>query len=404
MKDSSSVKKDKKKVLRKAFKAEVELNEEALQAILRLSRVLIHLWNMALEHCQNLLERKKDKEQDVPAISDWTLNYWLNKMKATSVTLSDGVIVPLKSVGTDVMREVLRKHAGSWKSYFESRKNNDERVRPPMPKKEDWFQTMSWSSFSMKDGNLIVFTANKTRVCIPLSEYLRKMIAGKTVKYVTLSRRRDGKFELSLVCTISDLPAVPEHPTFVRAIDLGAGNVVVTDSDGSEFLIPTRRPDKFWKQSIKKVEGRIERSKKGSRSHIRRTHARRVMFARSLHQHKDHQRKLAHALVDTSKVQCIVIGKGINRMGLARSKTSTNDQHWGVQNTGYLFRQLKFIEEKAAERGVLLIKLKDPRREGRLDDPEAKFEATRTLLEEGAKRFGLKMPTVFRRKGFYFEC
>ena len=130
--------------------------------------------------------------------------------------------------------------------------------------------------------------------------------------------------------------------------------------------------------------------------------ARRAVFNKSGDQHISYQRKLAHALVE-KKVQCIVLGKPHTRLGLAKSAEGTADQHWGAQNTGYMFRLFLYIKEKAEERGVRVIEFPDPARQGALCDPTRKFVASRALLAKGLMGTDIAAPAAFTRKSFAFK-
>lgn len=380
--------------LRKAYKAEVTLSEEAAKQVMFLSRAMIQLWNRGVAQAELWLENKKKR------ISVFSFNYLLADMRKKSVTLKDGTPVALGEISSDMEREVLRKLAGSYNSFFQLKKNKDARARMPRFKEEHWFQTLSWSSFSIADGVLYAPGYQRERIEIPLAEYLCQKIQGKEIVHATLTFR-DGVFELSLV-TASPLPPVVENPKFFRAIDLGAGDVAVTDSDGSEFLIPSRRSDKFWLKQVRRLEARVRLRVKKSRGWKRLMDARRTVFNKSMDQHISYQRKLAHALVE-KKVECIVIGKTHTRMGIARSAGGTPDQHYGAQNTGYLSRLLKFIKEKAEERGVRLLEFPDPHRKGGIEDAQNKFNASRTLLAKGLEGAHIAVPTAFTQKHFAFE-
>lgn len=381
--------------LHKAFKAAVEPAPETIEKLWLLSRTLVHLWNMGVVQAERWLEKKEK------AVTAYSFNYWLTGMRAFSVQLADGTRVALSAISVDVEREVLRKLAGSYKSFFELKKNKDGRARMPWTRTEDRFMTMSWSSFSVQGGLLLAPGFDKKRIEIPVGDYLAEKIAGKDAVHATLAFR-DGRFELSLVAAFEAPPPRSGQPAFFRAIDLGAGDIAVSDSDGSEFLIPARRPDKFWRGEVRSIAARVEGRQKGSRGWKRLMKARRHILNKSSDQHSSHQRKLAHALLE-DKIHCIVIGKPKTRLGLARSKSGTSDEHWGVQNTGYMFRQILYIKEKAAERGVKVVELADPIREGGSDDPLAKFNAARTLLSAALAKSGLPMPGSFVRKHFCFK-
>lgn len=388
--------KTEKTKLRKAYKAALTLSAESEKAVRFLSSVMIHLWNLAVMEAEGWLEKREKR------VSVFSFNYWLTKMREQSITLKDGTPIKLDAVSVDVEREVLRKLAGSYDSFFQLKKNKDARARKPGSKEEHWFQTLSWSSFSIGDGILYAPGYQRTRIEIALGEYLREKIQGKEVVHATLALRRDtGAFELSLVVA-SPLPPVVESPKFFRAIDLGAGDVAVTDSDGAEFLIPSRRSDKFWRKQVRHIEARTRLRIKKSRGWKRLMNARRAVFNKSMDQHISYQRKLAHALVE-KKVECIVIGKPHTRLGLAKTKEGTADQHWGAQNTGYMHRLLRYIKEKGEERGVKVVEHPDPRRKGNPDNPEDKFHASRTLLAKAIEGTGIALPTAFTQKHFVFE-
>lgn len=387
--------KEKNPKMRKAYQAVVGLDEKALEQIMFLSRVIVRLWNMALEQSEIWLNDKSQK------ISNVSFNYWLTGVRQTIVKLDDGTEVEMGAVSSDCEREILLKLAGSWQSYFQLKKNGDQRARKPRSRKEERFQAISWSSFSIRNGAIFLPASSGEKLEIRLTPYLQEKIDGKNVVHATISQNEKREFVLNLV-TASPLPSVISEPKFFRAIDLGAGDVAVTDSDGSEFLIPARRPDKYWMDQIRQVEARQENRVRGSRGYERLAKARRTMHGISEDQKKDHQRKLAHALLEP-KVECITIGKPKTRLGLSQSESGTSEQHYGVQNTGYMFRLLLFIKEKAQEQGVLVIELPDPKREGVVIEPESKFRATRTLLEQGMKSKNQEPPKAFVRKKFSFN-
>lgn len=424
--------------LRKTFKSRVKLLPNVEKELTLLSRVMVHLWNLALVQCEEWLSvrkividgvemlqkeivvqsengEKKSMFTLVPeinnqgierkAITAYSLNFWLTPTKKSAVfTLSTGEEIPLRLLATDPCRETLRKLAGSYQSFFELVKNKDKQARKPWQRKEEFFQTLSWSSFSLKGQVLIVPTINKTRVSIDVGSYLAREIKGKVVKHVTLAENRDDPddvyYELNLVC------AYPKPGTrtegIVRAVDLGAGTIAVSDSTGDEFLIETRRPDGYWGKKILEVEGRADRCTKGSIKHKSRMKARRKMHNISGSQHKDHQKKLAHALCE-EKVCLIIIGKPKTRLGLAQSDKGSPRQHYGVQNTGYMSRMMTLIENKATELGITVVKVADPHRGGDLEDPTAKLEASRSMLHHAVKELAVKHPREFVLKKFAFK-
>jgi|CXWK01.1.fsa_nt_gi transposase len=401
--------------LRKAYKSVVRLSPSDSAKLVFLVSAMIQLWNRALNEAENWLEQNEGKEKkDRKAITAFTFNYWLTGMRDQSIDMPDVGKISLRDFPIDVEREVLRKLAGSYKSFFELRKRKDNRARKPRPKRDVslkkpfMFLALSWASAFQVHGNVVEVTGfRKEKIRIPIGEYLEERVRDKEIVHVTISLNDDGQLVLSLVTT-APLPPVYSTPNFFRAIDLGAGDIAVTDSDGTEFLIPARRADKHWGRVVRAIEYRLKNPrrenatvvKKDSRRYRGLMTSRRRVFGIQQDQQISFQRKLAHALVQ-DKVQCIVLGKARTRLGLAQS-SGTNQQHYGVQNTGYMSRLPIFIKEKAAERGVRVIELPDPVREGRIDDPSSKFKATRTLLSQALSTNDLPMPQRFLRKGFAF--
>jgi len=385
----------------KTYKGKVSLDESA---VMYLSKILIHLWNLGLIQSHEWLTSNKCAEegQKKVSVTPITFNFWLTKVKDRIFELEDQTTVLLKDVSVDLSRQVLKMLAGAWQSYFELRKRGDTEARPPSPKKEGWFQTMAWSNFTVRQGSIFVPGYQKNRIEIKLGDYLKRMVEDKEVAYVTLYRDRfSGEFNLSVVVK-NPAPKHIEHPKVIRAIDLGAGDIAVSDSSGAEYLIPARRPDKHWMPLIAQVEHRAERCIKGSRAYKRRMKARRVMHEKSGNQKDSYQRKLARALF-SGEVEAIVIGKGKTRLGLAQSESGTPDQHYGAQNTGYLFRQLLYIKEKAKERGIPVVEFPDPQRKGELEDSQKKFFASRELLSLGCKKFKIEVPNSFVQGEFIFN-
>jgi putative transposase len=358
---------------------------------------MAQLWNLGLIQAGFWLKSKK-------RISSFSFNYWLTGARVATVVLDDGSRVNLSEISSDLEREILRKLAGSYDSFFTLLKNKDKRARPPWKRTEDRFSTLSWSQFSIDEKGVIRLPCEKDQpIKTHVGEYLLRCIDGKGLVYATISLNRDDQFELALV-TAEPAPPVSDNPKFFRSIDLGAGYVAVTDSDGSEFVIPTRRPDKFWRRKVKIIDARAENRKKDSLGWKRLMRVRRKIWNKSCNQHTSHQRKLAHALLER-KVECLIIGKPKTRLGLAQSKSGTADEHWGSQNTGYMFRQLLFLKEKAVERGVRVVEIPDPKRTGEMENPDSKFFATRAMLKQvlDERKIPDLFPGNFSRKHFYFK-
>lgn len=274
----------------------------------------------------------------------------------------------------------------------------------PFVKPNEWFQTMSWTVCAVREdapAHITVLGMNQERITFPLGEYLSGKVKGARIVHVTLSKTRESDYKLSVVCA-RELPEPNENALISRAIDLGSGDMAVSDSDGCEYLVHLRRGDKHWRRLILDLEARIEKCTKGSRSHKKRMQARRTMFEKMRTQQRDYQRKLAHALAART-VGTLVVGKMKTRLGLAQSEKGTPKLHWGAQNTGYHSQMRIFLKEKAEERGIRFVELPDPKREGPLNNPTVKFAASRALLKSHLDELNLRMPEEFVKREFKFK-
>ncbi len=383
---------------------------------------MAHLWNIGVEQSKVWLEevateRKKPEEErgKTTPVNSFSFNLWLKKLRdaGTEVEVNKGMKELLSLASIDVSRQVLARVADGWKAFFEAKKRGDTEVRPPMPMNPDHFQALQWSAQHIRlvDGvlSLPAFSGIKLKLSLRQvvskqrgdnrpqeSNYLERMVGEKSVRYLTLTYDwRKDEFFLSCVVGLPPTPLKTENPSLYRAIDLGAGDIAVTDSDGSEFLIPLRRPDKWHQPEIAKINKRLKKRRGSKKLKRARNHA----FERQSDQFETFQKQLAHKLAEP-KVECIVVGMQKIRLGLAQSEDGTPKQHYGVQNTGNLFRLVLFLRSKCEERGIRFVELPDPRREGSLDDPESKFQASRNLLTQAVEGTGVSVPDKFVRKGF----
>jgi hypothetical protein len=369
------------------------------------------IWNLAFDQCEYWLGLPKG-DPNKKALTPFSMNYWLPTVADTVITLPSGEQLPTGDLSSYMRREVCRMLAGAWQSYFELSKKKDKEARAPRKKSEGWFQTMAWPNPKVKTENgvscFVLPVAKGWKIEIPFDRHLNSALEGKEIKEMKVSRVRRGQseefcYKLSVVYAYYP-PKPTEVPTLMRAVDLGAGDMAVCDSTGVSYLVPMRRPDKFWMKQIGDVEKRLESCKKGSRAWKRRMKARQRMHNRSGDQKTDFQRKLALSLVakrlrdDNGKVvkwertcDIIVIGESKVRLGLAKSDNGVAKQHFGVQNTGYMDRLTRFIEEKAIEFGVLVVKVPDPPRSGNLADKTQKLGAAALLLRKVGKEYGVSV-------------
>lgn len=399
--------------IRKTYSYRVTPRKSDIALLNSVNATLINLWNSALDHCMVCCEhnqainhtRDQLEVYTLPShkemyfgrtafITPISLNFWLTGIRKNNHHVEEVSVV--------LEREMLRRLAGSFSSYFTLRKKGDTRARLPRAKDtEKSFIALTWTtkSFSIDQGMLTASVGSRRTVVFALGQYINKILkelpAESTVAQVTVSKRGD-EYWANFVCNIPRPADAPMRG--IIAIDLGSGDIACCTSDGKEFSFAARRPDKWWRKKIYTVENRLEKCQKGSRAWKRRSKARKVMHRKSLHQHTDHQRKLADWIVKQGLA--VVVGKMNTRLGLAKSD-GTADQHWGVQNTGYAFRLLVFLKEKASEHGITLLEFPDPPRND-LENPDQKFESARTLLRKGCAQLNIFFPQKFDRISFSF--
>lgn len=377
------------------------------------------VWNMVFDQYQYWLDLPKG-DPNKKSLTYMSLYHWLMEVGDTVLKLPTGEEILLREFSSHIKVGVCQFLVRSWQSYFSlkkkgkgKKKDGDNKARPPRKKDEGYlFMTMYWQKVPVCfDGEkkLISLRISKGwKIMLPLNAHLSSAFESSDIKDIKLNRIRRGKFEdfrykLSVVRSFT--PEEPStSPTVVRAIDLGAGDLAVADSNGQAYLVPMRRPDKYWIKRIDEVNKRIDACSKGSRAWKRRAKARQRMHNKSGDQKNDFQRKLALSLVAVKtrdadgkvtgwKRSCDIItfGESIVRLGLAQSIDGVEKQHRGAQNTGYLARLPRYIEEKAKEFGVLVVKIPDPARNGKLTDKMRKLGDAKLILRKACKECGVTM-------------
>jgi transposase len=383
-----------------------------------------YLWNLAVAECWKRLSvlqeiyktgrTPTDAEKLENGISAISLNYWLPGVIQENPCLQ-GYLTE------QMLRQTLKEVASSFSSYFELKKQGDEKARKPETKPEGTPFILTLTGIKRQGDNLVVRAKKGEDMVIPLDTYLKNclegVISGKGGKEVsergefsdvTIRWRADKKrWQVSI--SVKYQPPAPSTYPLVRSIDLGAGDIAVSDSEGYEAMIPARRSDKFWMNKVRECDFGAKKCKEKSRRHKKRMRARRRILNHQGDQHLDHQKRVADIL--TQNVGTIVIGKGMLvdgsgkkkknsrvRLGLAQSEEGTAKEHYGAQNTGYLFRQMQLIENKARGRGVKVVKVADRPRIGDKEDPSTKWHASRAMLIEYIKKEGKTLPQTWKRR------
>jgi hypothetical protein len=418
--------------IQKTWVSYFEASDTLHQKLIGFCETACIIWNLTIAELEQRINAQKAIRESGRKLTEdekrefginWTsLSYWISPMMESNPALAGFMVLYF-------VHAVAKEAVASLASHNELKFNSgDHTAQRPRQKPEGSMVpiTVTGVDISSDKQHLIlpIKTGSDGKLMIPVCKYLRRRLEG-VIKSVPGSKEVSSQGEFADV-TVKWRPdmskwqvsvaikyPIPKESTsnIIRALDLGS-NIAVSDSDGNEHLIDCRRPDKYWIPKIKSVEEKTEVCQKGSRRWKRRMNARRKMHKKSANQIQDFQRKLANMLVEiadalTKGVGTIIVGKGENcgiRLGLSKSEDGTAKQHWGAQNTGYLFRLIILIKNKAIERGVKVIEVKDPKRIGDIEDPESKLHASRQMLSSHMESLGRQCPTEWVRKPFHVSA
>lgn len=430
--DSKRTAPQKRASIQKTWVSYFEADETLHQKLVGFCETACIIWNLTIAELERRIGAQKAIRESGRKLTEgerkefgtnWTsISYWISPMMESNPVLGGFMVLYF-------VHAIAKEAVASLASHNELKFNaGDHTARRPKQKPEGSMVpiTVTGVDISSDRRHLIlpIKTGDDGKILIPVCDYLRGRLKG-VIKSIPGSKEVSDEGEFADVTvkwrhgmskwqvSVAVKYPIPKESTsnIIRALDLGS-NIAVSDSDGNEHLIDCRRPDKYWIPKIKSVEENIGVCQKGSRRWKRRMNARRRMHKKSSDQTQDFQRKLANMLVNiadaiTKGVGAIIIGKGENcgvRLGLAKSESGTAEQHWGAQNTGYLFRLITLVKNKARERGVKVIEVKDPKRIGNLEDPESKILASRQMLSGHLASLGRQNPTEWLRKPFHVSA
>jgi len=442
------LKKSKIKPLRRVYRQAIDVNAATAQELILLMEANNDLRNRAVEQAREWLSMEKGDPAKRP-VTAFSFNNWLTDLRRENPALSE--TVRASDLIVSHARQTLVYVAGAYQSFFELKKRGDSRARTPKTYKWPCQLPLTWpaEAYSFQDGKLSMRgCSNGLRLELELPKYLRGAVEGKELVYVRLKQKTDlrrvpckdgwpgwriwelfgsdwrenlrelgwprevevngepinvapyrhnSSTQWVLELTTSEVAPKPNGRRKGRiiALDIGAGNVAVVTSDGKEALIPMRRPDKIAKRWVSRIERCQEGLAKNSWEYDCLAKDRAMVFQQMENRQQDYQRKLAHALL--SGVRVLVVGQTQIRLGLAQSELGSAKQHWGSQNTGYMARIVQFLENKAAETGVSIIKLPDPPREGALEEPDRKIWAAQQLLSSTRSLVAFRLPSKWHR-------
>ncbi len=261
-----------------------------------------------------------------------------------------------KAVYSKVLQTTLKSLDNNYKSFFALRKNGYEDANPPRFKSKRDFCTMTYnqSGFKIYDNK------------IKFSQYYDKSVL--------------LEFELPLGLTLTDVKQVdifydnvknnfyiafiheiqPEidysDNGYYQAFDLGITKHTAVNTNGKFIEFYNKRPDKYWKKPIAKLQSRRDHCKKYSRKWVMLNRVKRRCEKKRNNQMKDFQHKLSKKIVNNTRSNTIIVGD-LNVKQMAQSKIANRGINASTQNTGYLSRFIGFLTYKAILAGKKVIKI-----------------------------------------------
>ncbi|MCC6198779.1 transposase [Candidatus Nomurabacteria bacterium] len=288
------------------------------------------------------------------------------------------------------LQKPCRVLAKSWKSFFELNKRGDTEARPPRMKNDLFFFTLQWEKPKVvRYGTDTVLLVNHKingieGIGITLPLYVSNLLSEKSTRYVTIKRTfpfwdRRSKFEVNIVYETERVETLPiDAHTKYAGVDLGARRIILIQ-DGMVKTWHLEKWDQYFTKQRQAIEARMATKIKGSRAHVALFDARTKLSKKWADKQKDAQRKIAYEMVQFADV--FFVGETTIRLGLAKSEKGSKGQHRAVQNTGNLARFVRFLKEKAIERGKQVIEVPDFISDG--DKTIRKVESAVRHLEYG---------------------
>ncbi|MBI5145557.1 MAG: IS200/IS605 family element transposase accessory protein TnpB [Candidatus Omnitrophica bacterium] len=283
--------------------------------------------NKWLELCRNLYNQSLEQKIKAYKEREETISVYKQMSQLPDLRKSS---IEFKTVGSQVLQDVLQRLDKAYKSFFQRVKQRNGRAGFPRFKSRNRYDSFTLKQSGWKLDGRYLYIKNIGRFKL----FLSRPIEGN-IKTITIRRSPANKWFVSFSCDDVPITEIPESIKEI-GIDVGLKHFLV-DSQGNSIENP-----KYFRQSEKLLRRRqrsLCRKKKGSN---RRNEAR-VLVAKAhekiSNQRKDFLHKTANAYID--KFQTIYI-EDLNIKGMVKNRylsKSISDSSWGM-----FFR---FLNEKA---------------------------------------------------------
>lgn len=291
--------------MRKTFLYKAKINKQTEQNANHWLGLCRNLYNAALE------QRIMRYRQHGKSVSFYDQVYQLPPLK--------NEFPEFKTVGSQVLEDVLKRLDGAFKAFFRRIKTKD-RAGFPRFKGKNRYESFTLRQCGWRLSGRYLHVNNLGRFKL----FLSRPIEGD-IKTITVQRKASGKWLVSFSC---DNVPVRDLPMATGDIGLDVGlESFLTDSQGNKVENP-----KYFRQSekfLKRRQRRLGRRVKGS---VRRMGARTLVakaYEKVSNQRKDFLHKTANRYIKTFKN---IYVEDLNIKGMVRNHylaKSINDCAWG---------------------------------------------------------------------------
>ncbi len=285
----------------KGYKYRIQPNTEQQVALAKSFGCARWYWNYSLNLCQETYKATGK------GLSRGYIQGWLPQLKKEYEWLTDAYSQCLQVVALNL--------STAYKNFF------DKRAKLPRFKSKHGRQSISYPANVKFEGDYLKLPKIGLVYCVRHREF------EGTIKTVTISKNRDGKYYAAVL--VDDGKDKPEASTEGKAIgiDLGLTHFCIT-SDGSKYNNPKHLAK--HQRNLKRKQQKLSRKKKGSNTRILAKRAVAKVHSKIARCREDFLHKLSRKTVNENQVIAV---ENLNVKGMVRNHNlakAISDCGWGM--------------------------------------------------------------------------
>ena len=259
----------------------------------------------------------------------------------------------LKCVYSKVLQMVVRQMDKDFKSALALQKI-DEDASFPRFKGKKYFTTMYYnqSGFKLCKDN-ISFSQKLNEVSLKFM--ISKKLNVDDVVQVSIFRK-DNKYFLGIIYNKEEIPY--KDNGLYQAFDLGVTKHVAVNMNGNFVEFTNKRPDRYWKSKIEKIQSRRDHCKKKSQKWYALNKNLNRMKRKSSNQLKDIHHKLTKQIIDNTKATTIIVGD-LSVKSMCKINKHQKGLHNSLHNTGIIGRFVRTLTYKSELAGKKVVKINE---------------------------------------------